>query len=192
MFNVTYMRKGDKLEVTSTQLIIDNKRIDNPNTTNVASFAKSFDLYPSTKTTPKYESVYTIVKRALDNKQVSTFADSKGLLANAKAASLVFGHQYRENYGAKPQTIQDVQIRFYPYKVVDQTTGSKTACKVPSYYSISSNGKESDLKRLDDPNSVKAVGKEFEKTKFGEYAMSTKYQDLFKQIKQMGMEVCAA
>ena len=191
-FYVTYMRKDNKLEITKTQLDIDGKRVDNPDSNTISVFTKNYDLFPSNKTKPEYESVYTIVQRAMKNSDISKSTDTKKLMANANAASLVLPHKYNESYGVKPQTIQDVNIQFYPYKVVDQSTGSKTACKVPTYYSISSNGKQSDLKQIDDRNSLKSVGEEFENTRFGTYAMGDKSEDLFKQIKQMGQATCAA
>ena len=191
-FYITYMRSGDKQVITNVQLDIAGKRLDKPNANSVSKFAKDYTLSPSSKSTPtKYESVYTIIKKASENKQVVTFDDSKGLLANAKASSTVFPHKYSESYGAKPVPFQDVTISFYPYKIIDQTTGAKEACKLPRYFSVTYKGKESKLRELK-IESVKSTGKEFPDSDFGTYAMSNKYQDLFKQIKELGAKTCTA
>ena len=135
--------------------------------------------------------MYTIIKRAGESKQVTGLSDDKGILANAKTSSTVFPHKYSESYGAKPVTLQDVSISFYPYKVVDQTTGAKEACKMPKYFSVTYKGKQSQLREIR-IESLKDTGKEFPDSNFGVYAMGNKSQDLFKQIKELGAKTCTA
>ncbi len=191
-FIVKYKRNGVKYEVVETQFLVDGKTYSNPNDTNVTELTK-VNLIPSSKSTPKYESMYTLVNRALSDKDIKTFVDPKKLLTSASEASKVLYHKYNEPTKAKSQKIEDAVVMFYPYNVVDQIGNKKEACKLPNF-AISFNNKITGVYKLTLDNVVKA-GKEIAAMNADStFAISAKNKsnELFEKIKQVGATTCTA